>query len=96
MNPNGPLTSPQPVPENEAFAQVARFAVAQDAGGHLLTDWIEQFQDFHRIAAADGPRREWDEVFQPAFSPARVRRDMEELGRRISHLAERIQALERR
>ncbi len=94
MNPIGPQ-SPAPSPDNGALAQAARYAVAQDLEGHLLTDWIEQFQEFHRIASSE-PRREWDEVFQPALSPAHVRRDMEELGRRLAHLAERIQALERR
>ncbi len=94
MSPTG-HAAPAPAPDKGALAQAARYAVTQDVEGHLLTDWIEQFQEFHRIAPSE-PRREWDEVFQPALSPAHVRRDMEELGRRLAHLAERIQALERR
>ncbi len=90
------ITSGQPPSPGASMSQIARFAVTQDDGQFLLTDWIEQFQEFHQVPAAGEPGREWEDVFRPTLSPWAARRDMDELRSRLGQLAERIQALERR
>jgi hypothetical protein len=97
MNPSGQSRSPVPAPGREySMAQLARLAVAEDDGRFLLTDGIEQFQDFHQVARGGEPGQGWEDVFHSTLAPGAVRRDVEELSHRLGQLAERIQALERR
>jgi len=87
MNPEGGLP----------ISQRARLAVAKDDGALPLTVWIEQYQEFHGgRSVAPGPARDWDDAFLRYPPAAAMREDVAALGRRITQLAERIQALEQR
>jgi hypothetical protein len=87
MNPEGGLP----------ISQRARLTVAKDDGALPLTVWIEQYQEFHGgRSVAPGPARDRDDAFLPYPPAAGMREDVAALGRRITQLAERIQALEQR
>jgi hypothetical protein len=79
------------------MSQMARLAVAKDDGRLPLTEWIEQLQEFHgaRSVAPELPR-DWEDAYLPYLPAAPTRQDVEELGRRLTQLAQRIRALEQR